>query len=98
MRTKKTILKEEIIYNICNDVKEAEIQSVALDFEVIRTFGLTGKIEIKKRLAKFECCISDYYMIVDEVEVFMFCKITNWFFEKGFLNKKITYVDVPFRD
>lgn len=97
-KIKRPILRQEIIYNILNDIEKSDIKAVELDFDVIRQFEMSGHIAVKKLYVSFECSISKYTLIVDNVEIFLFYKKTNLYFENGLLNKMITYSDVPFNN
>ena len=92
-------LKTEIIYDLCNDFNEKDIQAVACDIGMIKARApFAGDIHFDKKVVDFKLSISNYYIrskVTGQVS-FLFQKRTQYWFDKKMLNKKMIYLDVPF--
>lgn len=100
MKTKMHILRTETIYDLLNDFYQKDIDSVALDFEMIKTkTKYSGMVFFDKKVIGFNESITNYYIRThSQKNHFLFQKNTKLYYKKGLLNKKITYYDVPFND
>ena len=93
-------MKRELALDLINDFNEKDIESLAIDFEVIKMTmpNINSEIFFKKRVDSFELTVSDFYAKMKLSEIFLFQKISSYFFEDGLLNKLTIYCNVPFND